>query len=238
MAKECGTIAKELRADTWRDIKPDGSIVTHADQQIERFLRERLPALEPDATIWGEEEGYSPEGAGGLWAIDPIDGTSNYAFGSPLWGISIALIRGNDIVAGCIELPDLGETYSAAQGLGASVNGVPLPCIPPGEIKDEELVSYSDTVIKRFTGVKLPGKMRYAGAFVVEAAFFARQYFRAMIGFKANVYDVAASVVIARELGADVRFADGSSFDVAELVLAHSIGRPFLIVPSGCTLRF
>ncbi len=107
-------IAVAERARMHVESKPDDSLVTNADKAVERYLRGELPALAQKSTIWGEEEGYEPEGPGGLWLVDPIDGTSNYRFGQPLWGISVGLYRNGGVPEiGGIALPDLGETYLA-----------------------------------------------------------------------------------------------------------------------------
>src|SRR5579871_533796 len=114
--REAGDTALAAQAGISREIKPDGSIVTPADKAAERFIRERLSALLPSAGITGEELGASLEGEAGLWLIDPIDGTSNYAFGSPSWGVSIGLVRGEEPLLGAIYLPALHELYVAHAG--------------------------------------------------------------------------------------------------------------------------
>lgn len=240
LAAEMGRLAQNIRAATMsRELKADGSIVTLADRELERLARERLPTMAPGSTVWGEEEGYDDPGDGGLWLVDPIDGTSNFAFGSPLWGVSIALLREGSIVAGSVALPDLGEVYSASLGGGASVNGVALPPIPPGPIRDEELVSYSDGLFGRFPGTRWPGKMRYAGAYVVDASFVACQRLRGIVGHKGKLYDVAACVLMGLELGAEVRYASGKPFEPGALLGDRTIPEPFAIFPrdSGFLLR-
>ncbi len=210
LAREAGQMALDRRSDLQTSLKTDGTLVTIADREIESFLRVRLPEILPGSTIWGEEEGYREAGPAGLWLVDPIDGTSNFAYGSPLWGVSIGLIT-DTVVLGAIMLPDLGELFSAARGQGATLNGQPLAPIEPGPIKPEQLVSYCDRTIIHF-GRQLPGKMRYAGAFVVEATSLAKGVFRAVVSSKPALYDIAASICIIRELGGEVRYLDGTPF--------------------------
>lgn len=216
-----------------REIKADGSVVTNADRLAEEFLRRELAKIQPDAPVWGEEFGYAEEGPGGLWTVDPIDGTTNFAFGSPLWGVTVGLVAGEAVECGAVFLPDLDEMYLACRGKGATCNDEPLPPIPPGPIKRYEIVSCCDTVVKRHPGQKWPGKMRCTGSFVVEGTFVARQRYRGMVGIREKLYDVAASVCLCTELGAEVRYANGRPFSIGELKKDRQIPEAWLIFPAG-----
>src|SRR6187431_648871 len=113
IARQAGKIAQDARRESTRELKPDGSIVTNGDRLVEEFLRRELPKV-VNAPIWGEEYGYAEEDPNGVWAVDPVDGTTNYAFGSPLWGVSIALVKGDEVELGAVFLPDLNEMYLAS----------------------------------------------------------------------------------------------------------------------------
>lgn len=232
-ARRGGAIAQDARLHMVRDLKPDGSMVTNGDREVETYLRGELATLVEDSTFWGEEFGFAEEGSGGLWVIDPIDGTSNYSYGSPLWGVSIAWIVGDRIEAGAVMLPDLDELYLCVRGHGVTVNDAPLPPIPPGRIATSELVSYSDYVVKACPRGDLPGKMRCSGAFVVDGTFVLRQRLRGLIGLSEKLYDMAACALMAQELGADVRYADGRPLDIGALKADRKIAKPWLIFPSG-----
>ena len=229
LAVEAGTLAQSERGRLARELKPDGSIVTNGDRTVETMLRERLPALVPGTTVWGEEFGFADAGSGGRWLVDPIDGTSNYAYGSPLWGVSIALEVGGRLALGAVALPDLGETYLAEDGGGAFVDGNPLPPVEPGPIRPEHLTSYNEHVAARLSGV--PGKQRLSGAFVIDGTFAVRGRYRALVAMREKLYDVAACVVMAREVGMDVRYIDGSPFEERTLLKDEKIGRPWGILP-------
>lgn len=229
----CGLIAQGIRSRMTAELKADGSIVTEADRQIESLLRVELPLLVPGTTVWGEEEGFREPGEAGLWLVDPVDGTSNFAYGSPLWGISVGLYQRGEITLGAIYLPDFEEVYTSRTGGGVTCNGQMLEPIPAGPIRDEELVSYSDTTVASLGLQRLPGKMRYSGAFVVEAVWVFRQRFRGLISHKANVYDVAPSLLMASELGMDVRYLDGRQFDLDARIHERRIPDPFVIFPSN-----
>ena len=80
----------------------------------------------PGDAIIGEEQGGSLGRDVTGWAIDPIDGTSNFALGLPLWGISIGYLENGYPRLGAIALPELGLTLSAASGSGMRLNGAPV----------------------------------------------------------------------------------------------------------------
>ncbi|WP_370942068.1 inositol monophosphatase [Amycolatopsis sp. cg5] len=98
-------------------------VVTAADHEIEELLTTRIRAAYPGYGILGEETGLHGENTRATWVIDPIDGTSNYAAGSPLFGIMAGLLVDGVPVAGGIALPALGEFYLAQCGEGAFRDG-------------------------------------------------------------------------------------------------------------------
>jgi myo-inositol-1(or 4)-monophosphatase len=225
-------VALKAREELRRELKPDGSIVTNADRAVEEFLRRELTALIPGSTVWGEELGYEEEGSGGLWVVDPVDGTSNFAFGSPLWGISVGFLKGDVIEFGAIHLPDLREVYLTSRGGGASCNGVKLKPIPPAPIRPEEPVSYNDGVVRKYGIAKLPFKQRCSGAVVIDAAFVAQQRFRAFIGMHESLYDFGPAMLMGWELGADVRYGDGTPIDIADLKRPGKTKKAWLLFPA------
>jgi fructose-1,6-bisphosphatase/inositol monophosphatase family enzyme len=231
LVERAGRIAQQAKLALETTIKPDGSLQTSGDRAVEQFLRQELPSLVPDAGIWGEEEGYDIPGPGGLWVVDPIDGTSNYAYGSPLWGVSVALVRDGRIAAGAIALPDLGETFEAYAGGGARRNGVLLPPIPTGPVRPEELVGRNARLRLRYPHVSWPGKGRYNGSFVIEACWVASQRLRGLIDDSCKLYDLAAGLIICSEAGAEIRYADGSPFEVDELLADVCVPQPLLVFP-------
>lgn len=236
--RQAGELAIATKRHMRAELKADGSWVTDADKGVEAFFREKLPQLLPGSSVWGEEEGYTEPGPNGLWALDPIDGTSNYRFGSPQWGISLGLVQGNAVVLGAIYLPDQDKLYAGGPGLGVTLNGTPLDPLKPGVIHPEELVSYGDLTLTKYNG-QLPGKMRYQGAFVADSAMVLEGVYRAMLSDKAALYDAAASFAMAIELGADVRYADGSNVDIVELLNVRPFPKPIGILPpeSGFYLK-
>lgn len=227
---DAGRVGRLARTRLVKELKPDGSVVTNGDREVEELLRDRLTRLYP-APIWGEEFGYEAPNGEGQWVVDPIDGTSNYALGSPLWGVSVALISHGKIVAGCVALPDLEEVFIAGAGAGVHLNGTPLASIPTGKIERHDLVGYCESVARRELDV--PGRQRCTGAFVVEGTWVMTQRFRGMLGIHERLYDTAACMLMGWELGADVRYADGRAMDIPALQENVRIPGPWLIFPAN-----
>ena len=229
-----GKIAQDLRRQKLVvEPKPDGSIVTNADCAVEDWLRPRLLNLAPNSTLWGEEGGHRVEGAGGLWVVDPIDGTTNFAFNSPMWGVSIALVQRGEILAGAVCLPDLSETLYASKGGGVWMNERQLHCIKSGPIAPHEPVAYCQGVRRNSPGAKWPGKQRCSGAIVIDGTFFALGRVRGFIGVREMLYDMAACALFGMELGADVRYASGEPLSIADLCANVKIDQPWVMFPAG-----
>lgn len=212
--EKAARIAMNSKSSATRELKPDGSIVTSADKEAEDSIRLAIVAMGSEAAIWGEERGYEPPNDHGQWLIDPIDGTSNYSFGQPLWGVTAALYNEGHIQIGCISIPELDWTFTALRGGGAFLNGIGLQNVRQGSIEAHELVGYGDV---KMSG--LPphlGKVRHIGAFVVEAGIFLTGGYRVILTNGVRLYDAAAGILMAREVGAEVRELDGKPFDESE----------------------
>lgn len=105
--------------------KGGGSPVTEADFAVDRFLYEEMKRLAPEAGWLSEETADTSErlSRDQLIVVDPIDGTTAFARGDERWAVSIALVERGRPVAGVVHAPALGETYAAAHGQGATLNG-------------------------------------------------------------------------------------------------------------------
>jgi myo-inositol-1(or 4)-monophosphatase len=101
-------------------------IVTQADLDSERYIREALRTATPDAGFVGEESGASPAPRRLRWIVDPLDGTVNFWYGLPVLAVSIAAAVDGDVVAGAVVDVASGETFSAALGHGARLDGHPI----------------------------------------------------------------------------------------------------------------
>lgn len=103
--------------------KQDGSPVTVADREAEQAARQWLAARFPSDGILGEEFGETTGTSGRTWMLDPIDGTKTFVRGVPLWGSLVALVEGEQVLAGAAFFPAIDEVVAAAPGAGCWWNG-------------------------------------------------------------------------------------------------------------------
>lgn len=106
------------------DWKANDTEVTEVDRDTEAALVSRLREARPDHAVIGEEHGEGGSaGAASQWIIDPIDGTSGFSRGIPIWATLIALAVGGEIVVGVVSAPALARRWWAARGMGAFASG-------------------------------------------------------------------------------------------------------------------
>jgi len=105
------------------ETKPDGSPVSEADRAAERVARAWIEARFPADGIRGEELGTTRPDAKRQWLVDPVDGTRAFVKGVPLWGTLVAIVEGEQVLAGAAEFPALRTSLAAACGAGCWWNG-------------------------------------------------------------------------------------------------------------------
>lgn len=207
-----------------RHIRTKSSIkdlVTETDGAVEAMLRESLPPLVPGSGFLGEEG--SPElGLAGLkWVVDPVDGTTNFAHGVPFVATSVALCLDGRPVLGMVNLPLLGELFTAARGRGATLNGEPIRVSQTAKL-EEALVATGfpyridefKTSILRQLGVAMPATqgVRRAGAAALDLAFVACGRYDGFFEYALNPWDTAAGVLLIEEAGGRVGDMEGGPY--------------------------
>ena len=101
-------------------------MVSEMDRASEHAIVGALLATRPDDGLLGEEGAHRPGGSGVRWVVDPIDGTVNFLYGLRPYAVSVAAERDGQVVAGAVHDPTSGETFSAALGAGAYLDGAPI----------------------------------------------------------------------------------------------------------------
>jgi myo-inositol-1(or 4)-monophosphatase len=192
-------------------------IVTLADAASERLVVERLRAASPTATILSEESGLHAGTGQERWIVDPLDGTTNYAHGYPLWNVSIAYERDGELVAGVVYAPAMRECFAAQRGGGASLNG---QSIRVSEIPwlGEALVctGFHPADFER-NGAQFAAASHHAqavrrdGAAALDLAYVACGRFDGFWEFDLHAWDVAAGTLLVREAGGTVTNVDGGA---------------------------
>ena len=217
----------------------DTDIVTVMDQQSEALLRRQLHAARPDDAILGEEGGASAGTSGITWVIDPIDGTVNYLYGIPAYGISVAAVVGDPArpghwqpVAGAICNPISGEVFHARLGGGANLRmaerDTPIR-VNAADVLLHSLVAtgfgYLPDVRARqgeVLAAVLPEirDIRRAGSAALDLCAVACGTVDAYFESGLNPWDLAAGWVIATEAGALVTGLNGTAPGEAAVVVA------------------
>lgn len=212
MAREAGQMAQQMRHNpdslNTREKGPM-DLVTAADLAVEALLRDRIEALEPGVAVLGEEGGL--KGAGlETWILDPIDGTVNFARGTPNWAISIGTFDGRALTHGVIHAPDLGMTAWARRGLGCYLNDrrvtfdpapVPTPIMALGYSQRTPVSEYFEQIETLLdAGIE---HRRYGAATICFLGILAG-WFDAYHEGALNIWDAAAGVLMVEEAGGRV----------------------------------
>ncbi len=108
------------------EYKEEAELVTEVDEDAERKIKDVLGKAFPDHGMLTEESGETEGEVEARWIVDPLDGTTNYVHGFPLFSTSIALERAGEVVLGVVHEPMAKETYAAERGSGATLNGEPI----------------------------------------------------------------------------------------------------------------
>jgi histidinol-phosphatase len=134
-AHHLADLADALTLPAWRarrdrttdvDVKDDGTWVTSTDRGVEQAIREAISARFPEHAVLGEEEGLVGDVDAPRWIVDPIDGTSNFVKGNPVFATLVALRVGGDDVLGVVSAPALGTRFDGVVGVGAHQDGRPI----------------------------------------------------------------------------------------------------------------
>lgn len=219
--------------------KADGSVVTDIDREVERFLRQRIADAYPDHAVLGEEYGSVGAGDAPLWALDPVDGTTNLANGLPHWGVSVGLVVGGEPVIGALAFPLLEEFYVGALELGATRNGVPLTPLPlGGPTHWEDTYAICSTSVREINFDAIPARLRVFGSAALELCWTATGQVRGCQSIGVSLYDIAAGVCIAREVGAEIQWLSGEVWNAGEMRQNGGRARDVLITAPAQTLAF
>lgn len=201
--------------------KASFDIVTDIDQKIEIYLTEKIRAVFPQDRIHSEEFASREPLCGRTWLLDPIDGTYNFATGSPLFGIQCALWDGKAVCACAIYLPKLGEFYHAVKGEGAYCNGsrlwvkkrraadsiVSIGDFPHGSAEDAaEQKKCMETLFPKIA------RFRMFGAASVDYAFVASGRTDGALLYTKNKWDLACGWLLCKEAGALVKGRKGKDY--------------------------
>jgi myo-inositol-1(or 4)-monophosphatase len=240
-AREAGAMALDYfrpgaRTTARIDAKAGGSPVTQADLAVDAFLKARLGVEFANAGWLSEETEDDPRrlACARLLIVDPIDGTRAFLAGDPRWAVSIALVVDGRPVAGVVHAPALGETYAAARGCGATLNGAPIVVSAATSLRDARIAGPRPMVdsIARAAGVffdaqpKIPS-LAYRMALVARGALDL-----GLAAEKSHDWDIAAVDLVLDEAGGRLVEASGAplSYNGAETRHGVLYGAPSSLV--------
>jgi myo-inositol-1(or 4)-monophosphatase len=205
--------------------KKGNDFATEVDLAIERQVVESLTAA-TGIEVHGEEFGGAALDSPLVWVLDPIDGTFNYAAGSPMAAILLGLLRDGEPVAGLTWLPFTGERYTAVAGGPLHANGVARERLGSPTLRDSMIGIGTFNVDWRG---RYPGRYRLAvlenlsrecsrprmhGATGVDLAYVADGILGGAITFGDHVWDYAAGVALVRSAGGVVTDLTGEPWTV------------------------
>jgi myo-inositol-1(or 4)-monophosphatase len=208
LAQQAGDIARQQAGEHRFSVKADGTLVTQTDEAIDRLLSGRIAETYPDHDILSEEQNTVYQGrAEFTWVIDPLDGTTNFGHGLPIWGVSIGLLQQGAPCLGVLAFPMLYDTYFAARGQGAYCNRQLIRSDTHEQLDDKHLFTLCTRTDKRYT-IRLPLKRRVFGGAAFHLCKIADGGVLAGIEATPKVWDIAAAAVILSEAGGVIERVD------------------------------
>jgi myo-inositol-1(or 4)-monophosphatase len=198
--------------------KSDGTLVTAADRAVDELVTARLYTSYPDHTVLSEERDtrYVPD-TPFTWVVDPLDGTTNFARGLAIWGISLALLYRGAPVVGVLSFPLLHETFMAVRGRGAQRNGASTQTSSLVTPDDEHFLMCCTRTPRRYR-LDTPLKPRILGSAAYHVAAVACGSAAAGVEATPKLWDLAAALLILEEAGGAYRLLSGGGtlFPLAE----------------------
>lgn len=190
--------------------KEDKSLVTEADLAADRLITQLLREQFPSDGILSEELHHQfPSGCNRIWVVDPLDGTTNFSIGLPIWGISIARVADGCPDLAVVFFPLQKELFTAERGRGALLNNKTLRISPPDRDRPAAFFSCC-TRTHRDYHVTIRYKTRILGSACYSMCAVACGM--ALIAFEATpkLWDIAATWLIIQEAGGTVETLDNS----------------------------
>ncbi len=197
-------------------------LVTEYDKASEETIFSIIRETRPDDAILAEEGGLTKGHSRVSWLVDPLDGTTNFSHGLPLFGVSVAALEEGVPVAGVVHLPAMGWEFYAARGMGAFMNEVPMHVSSISNLTDalavtgfpysrrrqaHRIAGYVEHFLTRVQG------LRRLGAAAVDLCLVARGWLDVFWEFELNAWDLAAGIVILQEAGGLVTDWSGGPVD-------------------------
>src|SRR5438874_5085136 len=222
LAREAGSLLISYFGKVSVEYKGDADLVTQADRASEKLIVERIRKQWPEHDLIGEEGSRRETGSDFRWYIDPLDGTTNFAHGYPVFCVSIALEYQGELVTGVIFDPTRNELYTAERGRGAFLDGEKIHVSSVSQLAESLLATgfpsqkrHKNPNIYFYHQITLKTHgVRRAGSAALDLAAVACGRFDGFWEFNLNPWDTAAGVLIAEEAGARITDFSGGPFQL------------------------
>jgi myo-inositol-1(or 4)-monophosphatase len=223
IAREAGALIADYHSrGIGFELKGDYDLVTEADRASEKLIVERLRQNFPTHSVVAEEGGGKDRSSEYCWYVDPLDGTTNFAHGFPMFNVTLALERAGELIAGVVYHPLHSEMFAAEKGGGAFLNDKKIHVSKAARVEDA-LVATGFPSRKRHENVNvhfyyqlamMSHGVRRAGAAALDLAYVACGRLDAFWEFALNPWDMAAGVLLIREAGGTCSGMHGEPFDL------------------------
>ena len=223
IAREAGALLMEyFRSRVKIEYKGDVDLVTVADRKSEALILERIRGAFPTHDVMGEEGTRIETGSDYRWYVDPLDGTTNFAHGYPVFCVSLAVEYKGERVAGVLYDPTRDELFAAEKGSGARLNALPIAVSKTDRLA-ESLVATGFPSHKRHKNPNIyfyhqitlrTHGVRRAGSAALDLANVACGRYDGFWEFNLNPWDTAAGVLIVQEAGGTVTNMSGGPFQI------------------------
>jgi myo-inositol-1(or 4)-monophosphatase len=186
------------------------NLVTEIDKKSEEIIIGKIKQKYPDHDFLGEESGYAKVTSEFRWIIDPLDGTTNYAHGLPIFSVTIGLEYKGEIILGVVYNPSLDEMFTAEKGKGAYLNKRPIAVSKTGKLIESLVVTgFPYTVnenpepeITHFRNFIVESQaVRRLGSAAIDLAYVACGRFDGFWEGTLNAWDMSAGVLLVTEAG-------------------------------------
>lgn len=231
LAREAGSVLVSHFGNVAVEYKGEGDLVTEADRKSEKLIVSRIRQQWPSHDLIGEEGSRTETGSDFRWYIDPLDGTTNFAHGYPVFCVSIALEHKGERIAGVVYDPCRDEMFAAEKGAGSRLNGQAIRVSQVQHLA-ESLVATGFPSHKRHKNPNIhfyhqitlrSHGVRRAGSAALDLCCVACGRYDAFWEFNLNSWDTAAGVLLVQEAGGKVtNFASGPFHLSSREVLASN----------------
>jgi len=220
-ARNAGTLLREALGGPRRIDYKGGhptNLVTEMDRRAEALIVDALQRAFPDHAVLGEEGGARTGASPYRWLIDPLDGTTNYAHGLPLFAVSIALEQRGEVQLGVAYDPTREELFVAQRGAGATLNGERLRVSETAALGESLLATGFPYDIRTTTATNLPEyaalslrsrAVRRLGSAVLDLCYVAAGRFDGFWELSLGPWDMAAGGLMVLEAGGRVTSVRG-----------------------------